>query len=189
MILKIRNETLEGINKLKQGLLYWSCWFLPVEVSERKFYHSVSTAHFVWADTAELCSEASVIKEIVKAIFYPRTSCKEQPSYLSGTPRRLANTKISVPLACTWYTHLWSMLFTEGGPSQPLLQGQRENVRTQQMSFRICYVMFSGTVESWHYAEYLYKQQFIGIWGQCAELSFTHCTGCRQRAKPAVWTS
>ena len=130
-------------------------------------------------------------------IFYLRTPCKEQPSYVSGALRRRANTKItiSVSLTCTCYSDLRSTSLRGRSFSAPtaiaLLQGQRKNVRTHQSAFRICYVVFSGTEQSWHYAEYPYKQQRVRSWGQRAELRFTRACrkGCRQHAKPAVRAS
>lgn len=160
-------------------------------------------AQLILQRQAQLCSavKPAVTKETAMDIFYPRTLCKEQPSYLSGPLRRPANTKITVSmsLACTCHTHLPSSSFVissyhkgtlfSAATATSLLQGQKENIRTRQTAFRIHYVMFSGTAQPWCYAEYLYKQACIRISGQHAELHFTHYTGCRQHAKPSTWTS
>lgn len=135
---KLRNEKPEGINKLKQisvqELLITSKWgFWKKYLSVIQGFHcSASTAHFAWAGTALFSSKTAGTEQIVVDIFDPRTPCKKQCSYLSGTLRRPVNTKIttSVSLACTCYTSPTTP-FTDGDPSQlplplPFSKGREE---------------------------------------------------------------
>lgn len=127
-IQKIRNEKPEGINKLRQGLLGWSCSFLA-EVS-------LSTAYFTWVGTALLCSEAPATKEIVMDIFYPRTPRKEQPLFVRHCEESGQHQGHSqcVPALRVQHTSSINIVYRGRPFSAPtatvLLQGHTENART-----------------------------------------------------------